>query len=95
MILLRVAAIYNVFPSAADCGRVCGGVVAPSTPFSFTSFLTIFASFQLVQAEYELLRLALQGVNCLRCWEFKRFFELSIIIGSGIFRYFYYYKKGV
>jgi len=72
MILLRVATICDVFPSAADYGRVCGGVVALSTPFSFTSFSIIFTSFQLVRAGPELLRLALQSVNYLRCWAFKR-----------------------
>src|SRR5882757_5102991 len=72
IILLRVTTIYNVFPSAADCGRVCGGVVAQSTPCSFASFSTIFTSFQLVRAGPELLRLTLQGVNYLRCWAFKR-----------------------
>ena len=67
MILLRVTTIYGVFLSAADCGRVCGGVVAPPTLFSFTSFSAIIASFQLVRAGYKPLRLTLQGVNYLRC----------------------------
>jgi hypothetical protein len=87
MILLRVATIYGVFPSAADCGRVCGGVVAPPMPFSFTSFSAIIASFQLVRARYEPLRLTLQGVNYLRCWEFKRFlrFRGSLSLKVNIF----------